>query len=287
MPVLGGLPRETNLRTWSALIPQPASSSLLISQCKPLTLLQNLVNSGVRISVKLSKKLLCPVCTDVRTETRSGSNCILETILGVCLNLCTRWAVLTAFSDIIVVYILNGMKHANLTFIHFPVFVIGYQFIVIWEQYFQIQFDPGHTGTRRFPGVLDNRDLCLYNDGWIVLCYCCYFIFYFCWLSPTSTEDQRHGAFECCQSCSKANKPSVLFKPNNFGLINVYCNVYSHGFSMVTCFHPISIPVTTWNQILQKRLGFWCRFPLYTHWFWRKICDRGQGFETFYVYTDC
>lgn len=55
----------------------------------------------------------------------------------------------------------------------------------------------------------------------------------------------------------------------------------------LTCFHPISIPIMTLNQILRKRLGPWCRFSLvYTQWFWRQIFDSGQGFKTFSVYAD-
>lgn len=42
----------------------------------------------------------------------------------------------------------------------------------------------------------------------------------------------------------------------------------------LTCFHPISIPIMTLNQILHKRLGPWCRFSLvYTH----------NGFEDRYL----
>lgn len=72
------------------LICPDSPTGILISShfsCKPLTLLQNLVNSDVRISVSF-QKLLCPLCTDVRSETRSGSNCIWKHFLAFVLT-CT------------------------------------------------------------------------------------------------------------------------------------------------------------------------------------------------------
>lgn len=49
----------------------------------------------------------------------------------------------------------------------------------------------------------------------------------------------------------------------------------------ITCFHPISIPIMTLNQILHKRLGSWCRFSLVIHtmvlktdiWQWPRISN--------------
>lgn len=87
------------------------------------------------------------------------------------------------------------------------------------EKCFQIRFDPGLTGTTRFPRVLDFRDLCLYHEPRmscvvtnccsLLLSIFCFLNVFFCWLSLTPSEDQRHGAFECCPSCSKVNRPSV------------------------------------------------------------------------------
>lgn len=43
--------------------------------------------------------------------------------------------------------------------------------------------------------------------------------------------------FECsCSKVYKKKRPCVHFKPNDFGLINVYRNVYSHGYQMVNLF---------------------------------------------------
>lgn len=106
---------------------------------------------------------------------------------------------------------------------------------------FQMQTDPGLMRTGRFPRVLDYRELCLYNEPRMncVVMNCCCFLFKKntnVGFSFTPSEDQRHGAFECCHSCSKANKPFCPLNQIMFGLVNVYCDVYSHGYQMFNLF---------------------------------------------------
>lgn len=110
----------------------------------------------------------------------------LETILGICFNqmssaYCLRTIQISSYKfwmtwkHMLIWLLYTSLCLCKLT---------GYHCIVVdgksKEQYFQIQFDPGLTGTRRFPRVLDYRDLCLYNEPRMscVVMNCCSLLFF-------------------------------------------------------------------------------------------------------------
>lgn len=93
----------------------------------------------------------------------------LETILGICFNqmssvYCLRTIQIpspkfwTTWKHMLIWLLYTSLCLCKLA---------GYCIVVEGkskEQYFSIQFDPGLTGTRKFPRVLDYRDLRLYKE---------------------------------------------------------------------------------------------------------------------------
>lgn len=87
--------------------------------------------------------------------------------------------------------------------------------------------------------------------------------------------------FKFCRTYSKANRPFCPLNQIIVGIINVY-HVYSLSphftflFSFLFlhfAFQQIS------NQILQMRLGSWCRLPCTHLMVWWQRNNSGQGFE--------
>ena len=164
MPVLGGLPRKkrkTSLRTWSAPI---LLGILISSSCKPLTLLRNLVKSDVWTRVSFSK-MLCSDLSDVWTETGFW----VKLHVGAALD----------FFE----HRMNSEWRENIVpaWLFYTVFVWNVLVVIVLSKWrcLQVQFDPGLTGARRFPTVLDYRDLCLYNEPRMCCDELLFFSFFF------------------------------------------------------------------------------------------------------------
>lgn len=228
MPALGGLPRKTSLRTWSAPIPP---TGILISShvsCKPLTLLHNLVNSDVRTSA--SFQLNCSV-TFLLT-TRGRGHTVGKLFLGG-----TRRAVLTAES---ITEILNDMKsNANLTFIRVTVLSQNAKNSIFRSSLTRARQEP-----ERSPECwITETCACTMNQGWVVSWWFAVlsfhfllFFYLFLLVVPHPIRGSETWSF-CVLSILFQSKMALCpFEANHFGLINVYRNVYSHGYQMFNLF---------------------------------------------------
>lgn len=147
------------------------------------------------------------------------------------------------------------------------------------EESFQIQFDPGLAGTSSQSWITETC-ACKMNQGWVTLWWIAvFFSSFFKLLSlvvPCPIRGSETWSFWVLsilfQSWTK--RPSVL--QSMFTIMFT-----SMAIRCFTCFHPIIIPIMTQNQILHKRLGFWCRVSLvHTSRCWWQIFDTGQGFHS-------
>lgn len=204
MPALGGLPRKTSLRTWSAPIPP---TGILISShvsCKPLTLLQNLVNSDVRTSA--SFQLNCSVTFSLTTQQEPGRGHTVGKLFWAepdeqCLLQRASQKFWMTWNQMLIwhSYALLYCRKMQRTVFSDPV----------WPGPDRNQSVPQSAGLQRPVPVQWTKDE-LYRDDFLFFPFI--FFYLFCWLSLTPSEDQRHGAFVCCQSCSKVKWPSVHLK---------------------------------------------------------------------------
>lgn len=153
--------------------------------CKPLTLLQILVNSDVRTSVSFHKIALSHLywCLN-RNQVWVKQH--LESILGICSNqmssaYCLRTLQISSYTLWMTwKRVLIWLFYTSLCLCKVVIIVLS-SMANPKNSIFQMQFDPGLTGTRMFPRVLDYRDLCLYNEPRMrcVVMSCCSFLFLF------------------------------------------------------------------------------------------------------------